>query len=295
MANTRLKFSQIMEDIKSSWYFRFWLLLWIPCMLVAFICLIILGNISRQNQNHEDTKIWWQNVSYVDYPQFHFRLPENEGSIAFVECLYDGNVNVKTQLCQPWHGVVPDISQCIAVASASYGVSNSWKDSPWQETIHCNVTAVSPKNVSLLMAWEIEDPNVNIDVGGNAAAAVWVAPTTNAHIQLFKSVTTWDKKPLNLWYRQLVYHSTVSVVGQYSVAIEIASFGIFHYDKMSMYNPWRAVGDIGGFAFFVGLVHTAAMIIIGLAMANSSTFLNQSNASGVSGSIHDNNGAYTKM
>jgi len=295
MANTRLKFSQMVEDIKSSWYFRFWLVLWIPCFLLAFICLIILGNISRKNQHHEDTKVWWENTSYINYPQFHFRLPENEGSIAGINCVYDQNQQLHTQLCEPWHGQVPDISQCIAVASASYGVGNSFKDSPWQETIQCNVTAISPKNVSLLMAWEIEDPQTNIDVGGNAAAAIWVAPTTNAQIQLFKSVTTWDKKPLNLWYRNLVYHSTVSVLSQYSVTIQIAGFGVFHYEKMSMFNPWQAVGDIGGFAFFVGLAHTAAMIIIGLVMSNSSTFLNQSNASGVGGNIHDNNGAYTKM
>jgi len=295
MANTKLKITQIMEDIKNSWYFRFWLLFWIPCGLMAFVALIILGNISRQNQHHEDTKIWWENASEVYYPRFHFRLPENEGSIAGVNCVYDGTQTLSHSTCQSWRGLNMDISQCVALDSQGFGVQNSMKDSPWQETIQCNVTAVSPTNTSLLLAWEIEDYSTNADVGGNSYASIWIAPTTNAHVGLSKSVTTFDHKPLNLWFRNLVYHSTVSEYGTYTVTIEMMSFGIFHYDKMNMYNPWRAVGDIGGFAFFVTLLHIAMMLIVGVCLSNTSTFLSQSSAVAVSGSIHDNTGTYTKM
>jgi len=286
----------MIEDLKSSWYFRMWLLFWIPCGLLAFICLIILGNISRKNQHHEDTKIWWENASMIDYPQFHFRLPESSGSIGAVNCAFDGGNSLDTQPCESWEGYSPgDISQCVAVKTAGCAVTNNFKDRPWQETIQCNVTAFSPINASLLLAWEIEDYNTNANVGGNSYASIWIAPTTNAHIQLSKSITTFDHKPFNLWFRQLVYHSTVHQFGTYSVQIEMPGMGVFHYDKMNMYNPWRAVGDIGGFAFFVFLLHVAVMIIFGVCLTNNSTYLSQSTTTVLSGSIHDNDGAYTKM
>jgi len=93
----------------------------------------------------------------------------------------------------------------------------------------------------------------------------------------------------------LVYHSTATVYGQYNVTVSLQGFGIFHFEKMSIYSPWRAFGDIGGVAFFLLLAHTLAMAIIGMCFTNNSSFLSKSNASGISGSIHDNEGQYAKM
>jgi len=42
---------------------------------------------------------------------------------------------------------------------------------------------------------------------------------------------------------------------------------------MDIYNGWMTVGDIGGIAFFGVILHTIVMIIVGLFLANSSTFL----------------------
>jgi len=222
-------------------------------------------------------------------------MPQQEGSIAGISCIFDHSLQLATAPCAAWEGKTPDISQCVAVVSEGCALQNNFKDTPWQEVIQCNVTAISPTNASLLLAWEIEDWQQNVVVGENSYASIWVAPTAGAQIQLMKSVTTFNHHQINLWDRNLVYHSTVHDFGLYSVWIQIQGNGVFHFDTMSMYNPWRAVGDIGGFAYFVFLAHIAAMIIIGLCMANNSSFLNQTNASGISGNIHDNTGAYTKM
>jgi hypothetical protein len=69
------------------------------------------------------------------------------------------------------------------------------------------------------------------------------------------------------------YQSTVSFPGYYVVSTIIESFGVEHLEQRSLYNGWMAMGDVGGFAFFLLILHTIVMLGVGVFLANDSKFL----------------------
>lgn len=46
-----------------------------------------------------------------------------------------------------------------------------------------------------------------------------------------------------------------------------------HIVEYDSYNGWMALGDIGGFAFFMMILHTMVMMCIGVCFNNDSQFL----------------------
>jgi hypothetical protein len=60
------------------------------------------------------------------------------------------------------------------------------------------------------------------------------------------------------------------------VSVIIESFGVEHYEQRSVYNGWMAMGDVGGFAFFLLILHTIVMLGVGVFLANDSRFLHSS-------------------
>jgi len=85
----------------------------------------------------------------------------------------------------------------------------------------------------------------------------------------------WNSASQNItdWDRSLLYHSTVSVPGQYYIEVIIGSYNVWHIDQTDVYNGVMAMGDIGGFAFFLLVIHSIIMLFVGLCFLNNSTFL----------------------
>jgi hypothetical protein len=107
---------------------------------------------------------------------------------------------------------------------------------------------------------------------------LWIAPNNNAWVLLTKRF--WVEPSGNTieeWERDLLYHSTQSSPGNYTVLLVIDDFTVATVlSRENYYTGFMAVGDIGGTAFFLVLVHTIAMMLVGCVIPNDSVFLNGS-------------------
>jgi len=272
MGETMHKMKQVADDLKASWYFRFWLLSAIVFFFVGFSCLIILGAQSTHAKKEPTSYVWLENAKSLNYPRFHFRT-NNGMTITNVSCSHNIIQSIGTGMCSLWNGYQPPMSQCWAVYAESIIVVNNPDHEFFDFGVNCNVTTIgNSTNVGNLIAWEMEGDNAVI--GPDSYAATWVAPTNHAWILLQKGVSLVNKKTtVNDWVRKLQYQTTVSVPGVYNVRIIIEDFGVFHIDVTNGYNAWRALGDIGGFGFSMVLFHTGLMILIGLCFYNNASFL----------------------
>jgi len=293
MANTVHKLKQVGEDIKSSWFFRAWALFWIVAVILGFIALVIFGGTATEAQKHLDSVFWWENASSVYYPRFHFRVEPQYETLLDVQCFFQ-NKRIDTADCVSWSGNPYPPGSCLAVTAETIQLFQSGKERFHDDFIFCNVTTLpASNNTNSLIAWELENPQLNIAVDPGSYAALWMAPTPNTWIVLSKAEAYFDKKPIDLWSRSMIYHSTANTPGIYSVTVSINGFGLFRISRQSFYSPWRAFADIGGFAFFIFCFHTALMIIIGLCLPASSTFLEP--AGGEQKSLSVTSEGYTKM
>jgi len=101
-------------------------------------------------------------------------------------------------------------------------------------------------------------------------------------------LTGHDSTGVDFWHRDLVYHSTATTLGHYSITTMISSFRVEHFEVADTYNGWMAVGDIGGFVFWMVVLHTFAMIMVGLAFPNDSGFLqNKTSVQNTGGSVQN--------
>jgi len=270
------KISNIFYQIfKNSWYFRIWVFFWIVCALAGFSCLIILGGRARINYNEKDVRTWIENATSIAFPQFHFRTTGTE-LITSCTCSHQNTVLSGMQ-CQPFNGVIPPLSQCTAIDSskvlAVQSESHSYGDLS-NSRIHCTIwTDGSSGNT--LIDFGIEGKNVAY-YGGNSYSGIWFAANDHTWIMLQKAIyKPGHGEATTEWNRNLLYHSTLQQTGLYNVSVIMSSFSVQHWEQIDAYNGWMGLGDIGGFVFFMLILHAILMIIIGFFMNNDSTFLNK--------------------
>jgi len=87
-----------------------------------------------------------------------------------------------------------------------------------------------------------------------------------------------DGKAKLAWEKSWFYHSSVVNAGSYSISIVIEDFIARYFEEIDEYKPEMAVGAIGGFAFWMVILHTIVMIIFGFFMTNTSKFLGSASA-----------------
>jgi len=68
--STKEKFSNLAEDLKTSWYFRIWFILWLAGFLATFSALIILGKRADTAMAHESWRTWFERDTKIEYPSF---------------------------------------------------------------------------------------------------------------------------------------------------------------------------------------------------------------------------------
>jgi len=282
MGETKHKLKQLVEDLKSSWYFRFWILSSLAVGIVGFVCLIILGAQSTHARIDPASTVWFENASSIYYPRFHYRAKDGM-VITNVSC-HHFLASVETGLCEPFHGYLPPLTECVAVFSQTIEIVNSPEHEFFDMGVSCNVTTEgNSTEVGNLIAFEIEGENYYI-IGPDPIPSLWIAPTDRAFVILSKGVTKVNKKTsINNWARTLQYQSTVSRNGYYNLKTLISDFGVFHIDVQNTYDGWKAIGDIGGFGFSLVLFQTLFMIIIGLCFYNNSAFLRKAEEHGSGG------------
>jgi len=264
----------ILNDIKSSWYFRIWATVWIGFMIVAFACFLVLVGISLRAGHEDDVRLWFKESPSITYPRFHFRSSTLE-VIESVIC-NQNNVTVTTGYCQETGGVLPDIKHCVGVHADNFQVVNEKGDFErmHHQRIECVVTTNGSYYGNTLIAWEIEGINVGA-IGDNIYAGIWIAPNDRAWVLLEQAITelATQTSPQVSWRKDLIYHSTVFHNGTYNVATIIPTFHVMHSIASDSYDGWNALGDIGGFAFFMVMLHSFVLILFGLCFVNNSEWL----------------------
>jgi len=277
------KVQQIIEDLKQSWYFRFYALLWLIFLIVGFVALGILANRSAQTTMQKDGKIWWTENKSMTFPRFHFHtgiaFTGNE-IITNISCMYQ-NTPVQIGLCKPFNGQVPSLFVCAAVYGDYITITNNnQSNDPRGFGIDCNISTTGSINeVGQMIAFGLEGSN-NLIGMEDPHVAVWIAPTSLAVIELDREIVTVNGITGTYWDRSLFYLSDVTTgPGNYQIFILLDGFGALNYGVQNMYNGWRSTADVGGFAYFLLMLHTALMILLGFFFTNNSSFLKASGTS----------------
>jgi len=272
MSNTKEKLILLVDDLKSSWYFRVWSLTFVVFFILCFTALIILSGQSEVDSKRISTNIYYENASSIYYPRFHFR---SKGFVIDqVSCSFRGQP-LNIALCSPsifTDNIVPNKRMCQAVISDSVEIQNV-HGNDFQNQINCNINISASPNTNEEIRFEFDFPNIDYTSGGNSFGPIEVQPNNNAWIILQKSIRTMKGVTQNEWYRELVYHSDVSTPNNYNITVDISSFGIFHWFESNDYNGWKAIGNIGGFSFFMVIMHTFVMILVGFVFVARSKFL----------------------
>jgi len=272
----------IAEDFKTSWYFRVWAALWFVFALVAFIALIELGAKSNESGKDKDWNTWIENATQLTFPRFHFRF-ENRTThgeeISNHYCTHAGSV-VQTSPCEGER----DKAKCFVVAANQITVTNTWNAPEGSERITCtfNVTGYnSTKPVNTYVGWSIEGHHRTFS--NPFTNTLWIEPRNapGVAVSLRKRIISPLRNAFyenpnegwEVWEKSYVYHTTVHTPGEYYISTYIAGFRVEHLEQTNSYNGWMAVGGIGGFAFFMVVLHTLVMIIVGFALPNESKFL----------------------
>jgi len=280
MGYTGTRFGDIINDLKSSNFFRIWAVLWLLCALLTFSCLVILGGRSQKAGNTKDIIVHWSNVSSMYLPRFHFHT-DGIDVITNMSCAIRGDP-VPSGPCAPYPGQpTPSLQQCIAVYADQIEVFNNVADR-FGLGVDCNITTVGfDPLVGSMVGWNF-DGWQGFFAGPDARFSTWIHATYGSFILLGKGVITINKQfQVDEWTRQLQYLTTASTPGSFRVFVVLEGFGVLNFAPRNIYDGWKAVGDVGGFAFFMFGLHTLVMIIVGLVFVNNSSFLKPKESSSV--------------
>jgi len=268
----------IIDDLKSSWYFRLWCLFWIVCTLTVFSSLIILGKRTTKDTEHPELHMWLENATSITFPRFHIRIHsiDDTGGQLFASktCLHNKQM-IQTSPCAPFRGTTPPpTNKCFSVSADSVTAQNVWGEFFTGDTfIECVITTTgSEPDGNNMLVWGEEDPNGDTFGGVNSRTA-FIGPDADAWVVIEKEILETHHGEVNIWHKELVYHSSNFTRGNYRIATVLGSFRVPHFFMQNAYNAWMGLADVGGFAFFTIILHTIVMMFVGICLDNDSRFL----------------------
>jgi len=265
MAETKNRVDQIIDDVKSSWYFRFWLLVWFVCFIMFWVTLGVFGAKSNLAREEPSWRIWIENdtKSGLEFPPFFFKVQWHDvESIEKASCTLDNNMI--QQLACPG---ITDRAKCVEFKTNQ----EATRRDGW---IKCQIQTNGIRSEDRLILF-------GLDMGHNNTWGdkwdLFVGPNANAHIYLQRSAVKHNsgKKDFDFWQKELVYHSSIFTNNTYNVTIQYRSLDTMHYQEYDYYNGWMAVSDVGGFAFFMSIILSIVMVAVGCVFDNNSRFLNR--------------------
>jgi len=269
----------IIDDLKSSWYFRLWCFFWLVCTITVFSSLIILGKRTTKDTEHPELHMWLENATSITFPRYHIRihsLDDSTGQVIQSKACYHNKQMIQTSTCPPFRGVTPPPSnKCFSVMGDSVTANNVWGDFYTGDTIiECNLTTTGEEpDGNNMVVWAEEDPN-SANFGGVNSRTAFIGPDSDSWVVIEKEVLdTHEHGEVTVWHKELVYHSTNFTRGTYRIATVLGSFRVPHFFLQNAYNGWMGLADVGGFAFFSIILHTIVMMFVGICMDNDSRFL----------------------
>jgi len=264
----------IIDDLKSSWYFRLWSFFWLFCAVTVFAALIILGRRTTFDTEYRDMHVWMENATSITFPDFHVRInriDDPNGQVISKDYCTHRNMPVTTKDCV-WRGQTLPSNKCFYVVGSSITVANNWNTLMQGDafiTCYVNTTGSEPDGNDLIV-WEDElDPTF----GDIDSHSIWIAPGKGSRVDLDMEVYDSHEGSFTFWHKKLIQHSSVITNSHYRVTTMIASFNVPHFYQQNSYNGWMGVADVGGFAFFTIILHTIVMMILGICLDNDSRFL----------------------
>jgi len=76
-----------------------------------------------------------------------------------------------------------------------------------------------------------------------------------------------------IWEKSSLVHNSQFTRGSYYVETIIETFRVEHREQRGFYTGYMAIGGIGGFAFWMLILHTIVMILVGFCFSKESKFL----------------------
>jgi hypothetical protein len=259
MAKITKDFQAMTEDIKTSWYFRLWALLWLVSFIVSLVALGELANISEAAQTDGELTLTVYEPDSINFPRFHIR----SDTVQFLSfsCTHQSSP-VPTQPCPG----KTNTSYCFTVMAQPFSAQRGSMilDNP---RIVCTINSTA-NAADDIIAWELEGDDT---VGSNSYASIWLVPDDSAWVLISKYELGDGKVG---WERNLLYHSGLKVPGYYMVSTIINTPKVIRLNEHeNYYDGWQVVADIGGFAFFMYCLHAIMMILAGVFFDNDSKFL----------------------
>jgi len=253
------------EDLKTSWYFRIWGFLWCVTLLLTFQALISLSLRSSEAERNKSLVFWIENATELEFPRFRIAFHEDEVGQTFTSAPFCEHGKGPLLITLPCDKTL-DRSKCFVVSTDGQYVQNTPEARRGASRITCtfNTTATNTTGRNVVLSWNFENAtSPSIFFEPRASPGAWI---------LLKKIEI-GTTGVSHWEKELVYHSMVSTPGSYVVSAVIDSFRVEHFDIEDTYNGFMAVGEIGGFGFFMVFLHTFLMILLGFCFDNNSKFL----------------------
>jgi len=269
MGNLSAKASAFFDDLKHSWYFRIYIFFWLFFAIVTFACLIILGQRATTIQKQPTWRLWVENPNSIAFPNFQIRtnIDESQNSILGPVCTCAAGSSFTSPAISACGTALP-LSKCFSVAGSQFtGVLNNTGSLTAYNNLDCtfNVTGPVTGDRVILVAF-----TENTDLGNTIT---YIQPTQNAVLGIVKTVIKGNGVNSNVWGRNLMYQSSVADGQLFAVRMQYDTFSVFHWVEDSGFDSWLSVGGIGGFAFFMIILHTILMTLVEICLPNESKFL----------------------
>jgi hypothetical protein len=276
MGATQRNIGVVVDDLKHSNYFRVWSFFWLVCFLTAFAGMIMIAKQAQELEREESWTLGLQEVKSMYFPDFSFRFSRdqeaNETFAGTPSCVR-GGINVLP--------IMSDDKRRFIITGSNIEVNN--EDRNWGgHLITCKFKTNVIKGENQILIWEANEKHT---FGSRLTQAVHFEPRQapgveirlrQIHIHPMKGDKNgfhFDGKEIVAWEKDWVYHTTVYVEGEYTVTIALDSFYVRNFDEIDEYEPAMAVGSIGGFWFWMILLHTLVMVLFGFCLTNDSKFL----------------------
>jgi len=276
------KFHDLVHDIKHSWYFRIWGVLWIVCASVAFAGLIVLSRSAEKNQTEQGFRVWTDFPSQLLFPNFYVHLLPGEGAdeqISQISCTYGPqNVSLSIGNCQFQSG--PELCSMV-IANTTMAIApqdNNGNADPLHgsDSIFCAIwttynTTANNNTFNTVMGVSIHHTRVPL----------YIMPDQVANVRIeMETVQYWGASSEETRYTAVtgVSSNYVPEGARFGLSVRYNDFRVTHYQKTDLFNGWMGVGAIGGVAFFLYVLHTFVMGIIGCFIPNTSKFLGGANS-----------------
>lgn len=270
MTTTQKKLGYLVEDLKTSWYFRIWVGLWLICFITWLVALGVFAHRASEATQQKSWRIFLKDESKngIQWPQFMFELSWTEinNSIAFVpgtvKCYFNDNgqplITLQCTNGKPFDSCfMVNTQKLIAKPTGFLGVSHiqcSWNSTGWK------------KRDNNLVKWKTTQDDSN---------SAYIKPNGEAWVLINKMEfkLPGSKSFTPFWTSQTQYQSTIGFPNSYNVAVVINRYYVNYIEQYEFYNGLMSASDLGGFAFFLSLLVTVVMIIVGFVLDNDSHFL----------------------